>query len=539
MASIDEAVAPSTSGAAFVRQASGLVRLGTPWRIMVMVVLLSGGIGVFMSEFYLEGPGTFPHMNLLLAVVVCCVPQLGFCAVYAFLAGAMPRSGGEYIYISRVFGPFYGFVINVGAYVALCFYSAVTAFLTVTVALSPIASTYGVITDSHSALSLGTWFASPDHAILVAAAFVVGSAILVCFGMRTYYRVQAATWWVGMACFVALLILMAVNSHGSFVHALNTFGAKSGGGPNVFAAVTAAARKAGVASGYTFGATVSMAAFLTLVSVTGYIGGEVRTPLRTQMIGMVGGATICAVIFFVAPLLIAHLVGLGWNKDASVIALSGKSPLSQSPVLTFYGLLLTSSPVVLLVIGFGLVILTVVMVPQNMIMCSRMIFAWSFDRLVPRQLANINRRTGAPLTAVVVSAVIILVLVILYGKGKIGYFNPILLVGVVWAAVGVTGVMFPFRKRAKRQWEDAPAAVRTRIGPLPLITVLGAISVVWYALAIYLALSIDALGANKTSNLVFCGITFLAPMAYFGCVYAYRRREGFNMAATFAELPPD
>jgi hypothetical protein len=56
---------------------------------------------------------------------------------------------------------------------------------------------------------------------------------------------------------------------------------------------------------------------------------------------------------------------------------------------------------------------------------------------------------------------------------------------------------------------------------------------------VYIAFSTDALGANKSSNLWFCGLTFAIPMVYFAGAYAFRQRQGVNLNATFAELPPE
>ena len=539
MSATTDVAAPApapASGAAFVRQSSGLVKLGTPWRILVMAVTVNG-IGLFMANFYVAGPGTFPHMNLLLAVLFACSAQFLFNGAYALLAGAFPRSGGEYVYISRVLGPFVGFVANVGAYVAFCFYAAVGAFLCVTFGLSPIAAVYGVITDSNWAQDAGTWLADTDHALLIASAIVIASTVLCCFSMRVYYRYQAITWWLGITCFLVLLIVMAVSSHGDFVHGINTFGQKTGAGANVYDAVTANAHKAGVPSGYTLWATLSMAALLTTVTPTGYVGGEVRTPLRTQLTGMLGGTAIIATIFLVVPLLISHVVGLEWNKEAAFLNANGDWPLSQAPLYTFYAFLLTSSPVLLIVMGLGLLLLTAILVPQQIFMPTRMIFAWSFDRLVPPQLAKVNPRTGSPVIATVFTAVVVEALLILFAKGKIGYFNPILVIGTVWGIVGLTAFLFPLLPRARRQWEASP--VKYKIAGIPVLCIIGATSVAYWALAVYLAFTVDALGANKSSNLWFCALTFAIPMVYFAAVYAYRQRQGVNLGATFAELPPD
>lgn len=372
-ATTEAAPLPPVSGAAFVRQSSGLVKLGTPWRILVMAVTVNG-IGLFMANFYLTGPGTFPHMNLIAAVLFACSAQFLFNGAYALLAGAFPRSGGEYVYISRVLGPFVGFVANVGAYIAFCFYAAVGAFLCVTFGLSPLLAVYGVITDASWASSAGTWLADTNHALIIGTAIVIASTVLCCFSMRVYYRYQAITWWAGMTCFVVLLVVMLVSSHADFVHGLNAFGQKTGAGANVYDAVTANAHKAGVPSGYTLWATLSMAALLTTVTPTGYVGGEVRTPLRTQLTGMLGGTAIIAAIFLIVPLLISHVVGLDWNKDAAFLNSAGEFPVSQTPLYTFYAFVLTTSPVLLIVMGLGLLLLTAILVPQQIFMPTRMIF---------------------------------------------------------------------------------------------------------------------------------------------------------------------
>ena len=62
------AEAPSSTSA-FVRQSSGLVKTGTPFRTAAMVIF-NNGLGVFMAFFYLTNPGVFPKTNLVLALVI-------------------------------------------------------------------------------------------------------------------------------------------------------------------------------------------------------------------------------------------------------------------------------------------------------------------------------------------------------------------------------------------------------------------------------------------------------------------------------------
>src|SRR5581483_1695468 len=107
----------AATGAAFVRKSSGLIKTGTPWRIFVMSCT-DQGVGAFMATFFLYGVGAFPRTNLILALVLTTSCLLCFNLVYAFLAGAYPRSGGEYVFLSRIIHPSVGFIANFGAFIA-------------------------------------------------------------------------------------------------------------------------------------------------------------------------------------------------------------------------------------------------------------------------------------------------------------------------------------------------------------------------------------------------------------------------------------
>jgi Amino acid permease. len=43
--------------------------------------------------------------NIYLSLLFCALLALPTACVYAFLSAAMPRSGGDYVYVSRVLGP--------------------------------------------------------------------------------------------------------------------------------------------------------------------------------------------------------------------------------------------------------------------------------------------------------------------------------------------------------------------------------------------------------------------------------------------------
>src|SRR5947209_6019479 len=143
-------------GAAFVRKSSGLIKTGTPWRIFVMAFAVQG-VGAFMALYFLYGVGPFPRSNVLLAFVIMMPLTACFNIGYALMSAAYPRSGGDYVFGSRIISPVYGFVINFAGFVAVCFFASTGGFLLLTVGLAPALEVFGVITHHPSFTHAGTW----------------------------------------------------------------------------------------------------------------------------------------------------------------------------------------------------------------------------------------------------------------------------------------------------------------------------------------------------------------------------------------------
>src|SRR3990172_2803384 len=87
--------------ALFLRKASGVVKAFSPfdsWIYNVVAVSLTANL----AFSYLTAHFVFPNGNLplaiLLAGVICCFLSIA----YAMLQSAMPRSGGDYVFQSRL-----------------------------------------------------------------------------------------------------------------------------------------------------------------------------------------------------------------------------------------------------------------------------------------------------------------------------------------------------------------------------------------------------------------------------------------------------
>src|ERR1700689_4701504 len=102
--------APGTGSDFYVRQATGLVReIGLSSNVVINISAMSIPLALLVAT---EGTYAFPGANLplviVLTVILCILPTL----MDGWLGTTMPRSGGDYVFVSRILKPILGFAAN-------------------------------------------------------------------------------------------------------------------------------------------------------------------------------------------------------------------------------------------------------------------------------------------------------------------------------------------------------------------------------------------------------------------------------------------
>ena len=95
----------------FVRKSSGLVRTAGVWDVLAYNMNFTS-IGLLLLFLILFGPAFYPGIDMSWSTIICVVILIPLSLVYGYLASAMPRSGGDYVYVSRVMGPAWGMMSN-------------------------------------------------------------------------------------------------------------------------------------------------------------------------------------------------------------------------------------------------------------------------------------------------------------------------------------------------------------------------------------------------------------------------------------------
>src|SRR5271154_3542750 len=153
-----------TSQGVFVRQSTGLVRsLG-----FFDQFIISQSIIIFLNSFVLTSlyaPIFFPGANLVVVFALGSIPAFAMAAVYSIMSAAIPRSGGDYVWSTRILGPFYGSVQFVFVLVtAVIGGLAYPTYYAISIALSQLSFSLGVTTNNPSLINAASSFSDPNTA---------------------------------------------------------------------------------------------------------------------------------------------------------------------------------------------------------------------------------------------------------------------------------------------------------------------------------------------------------------------------------------
>jgi hypothetical protein len=72
-----------------------------------------------------------------------------------------------------------------------------------------------------------------------------------------------------------------------------------------------------------------------------------------------------------------------------------------------------------------------------------------------------------------------------------------------------------------------------------VISLCGVVGLAYWVIALYYALTYDALALNTHKQLMLTAAQFLVPLVIFAGVYGWRKRGGVSLALAYKELPPE
>jgi amino acid transporter len=518
----------------FTRNATGLVRelsAFDAFNLVFSAVLIPVGITQVMGF----APQFWPHANMLVAFLIATPLVACFGLVYLYFTTLMPRSGGDYVWVSRTLHPALGFIVNF----SLTFVFLTWVAFNFTFMLSIVAPALGYVAGIN-----GRWINEPSNGemMLVSTVLTAAFAVLMIFGVRSVARYMRATFilvWAGMLLWLGLLLF---GSHGDFIHNWN---ASSGA---TYDGIIHQAKSLGFDAGGTIALGATLAAMVYCFQVytgfqwTGYFAGEIKNARRTATTSIVGGLAVSAVVYMIAVALIYKFYGFEFFGSAIFMGLGEGSEhwhLAFSPYLPSMAAFLPGGNVLgTLVVGsFLLAILW--WTPTGFMLGTRNLFAWSFDRLAPTRLTDVSDRFHTPVVATVVIALVVELLNYLNIYQGLGAFllNIIAVMGVAFIIVSIAAALLPWTRPALHG--DAPGWASARVVGVPVITLVATISALSWGFVIYTALHTGFGGEVGWKPMVKAFAAPIIAALWYAGVTIYRRSQGIQLANTFKEIPPE
>ncbi len=571
----DTTAAPTGGRALFVRQSSGLVREVSVRNALFYNTAAFIGITVAWAPIFyalalvpVGTSGLTSYGWTAIIVGVFCV-FLGL--IFASLATVMPRSGGDYVFTSRlipVAGPFLAWVES---------FTLVFASLAVIAFEIPIVLHNTQISGEIIGIGTGTsffkqangWFSS-SGAIqswpgFIASLIVVALIVLVVIQpTRRFHRIVTGLGVIGLLSWVVMWVAgLAFVQRSSFQANLPKYTGMTA------AALQHAAATNGVL-GHGFSWSTTVLPFLMGVLLFQYIGfqysayiaGEVRGNIkRGILIGVLGALFFAVVMNSLYVDTLSSRLGtrnmLGWGAN---FWLGKPTPSGQPLALPFAAAIAKPDLWPLwLFVSIASTLWPFLLCPVYINLISRISLAWSMDRQAPKWLGDVNERLRAPLNAILVAVGFCLILEILQNFPLLpksiappsGYLNlastawfSILMALFSWVLPGVNAIVSRFTR---------PDLIRNA----PWRNALWAFGLVWLVFAVYTywfaeikpiasnvshALKPGTGGAfsyfNTSGLTLTIGLYVLAVLIYIAMAIK-NRRSGIETSLLYKELPPD
>ncbi|HVC26725.1 MAG TPA: amino acid permease [Nitrososphaerales archaeon] len=524
----------SAEGRYFVRQATGLVRQFSAIDVFTWSIIFFPWLTSWAGIFWVT-PDYYQNVNYYASLAVWAVIAIVIVLLYWQLTSAMPRSGGDYVFISRVLSSPIGFVASFLFFVAILISAGSGSYWAFSEAGTQLSFAGQVLGDKGIA-SLGNFItpgvsSSPALLMVVGVAILAVGGVLVIAGGRLFRLVVYSFFGYGVFTMLLVMVIFLTSSHTDFVNAYDSY--FQGGVTKVMTDAATAGYSPGVSLA-NLGAVVPLL-FVSIgpYPVMQFVGGEIRRPRTSLLYGLVLAEGVSIAVWFGLTYMLDKVVGIPFI-EAWAIQNGGGAPLSTVP--TAFATVLNPSSLLLWLIVIGLFIGNIGWSWLSLVFISRLFLAWSFDRVMPQWLSKVSDRFHSPVNAIAMGAVLALIPMYLqYFTSFISaQVNAIFFYSIVWFLAAVSAVLLPFTRRDV--YESATGGKRRRIPP---ISVLGAVAAALFAYLGYNSVANPAVGPFQESAQLVVGVVILVPVAIYALSYRYHKRRGIDLRLAQSQIPPE
>jgi amino acid transporter len=527
--------------AVFVRKATGLVR---GWSTRDAFIYAAFSINLVTLGLYIFGYAPFiPEGSLLWAVLLAGFYLIVQGITYASLIAAMPRAGGDYVWISRVLGGGVGFVLAItGWWFILWLWVPIYANILNYEVFGPLSAIIG--------WEWGYTFWTEDDGIFVSSVITaLLASFFISMGMRRYARLQKICFYGGVVGLAIVMLLLLFNSKESFIENFNQQSLDFYGVENAYEATLAAGTDGYAPSGigsFALGATlllIPMMAFFNLWSTWGAtLYGEVRgaSDFRQNIYAMAGALLATSLAAVALFLLFSKTFGWDWYNAANNAFWAGTIPTGVWPYPGMLAASFLGSPVLQFILVAVLSLWFFGWVGTVFLSSTRVIFAAAFDRALPESVAKVDRN-GVPYVA------LLLMLIPGIGLGALYAYSAdfqtytlaaTLVIAVTFLGSAIAALVLPWRRK---EIYDASPIAKYRVMGIPLITFTAALFIVFLVFCLYKWFTDpdEVYAVNDTGSLIFMGALYVLALAIFVGSRIIRKRQGTDLSMAYGEIPAE
>ena len=532
-----------TDAGLFTRTATGLVR-GVPPRASLIMNMIPGHPTQTLAAVLLfaltVGPGGNPYLALLLVVPM----TLSFAYSFGLLTQMIPRSGGDYMLVSRVIHPAVGYISVFCMTTAGLLSNAFFALAVTTAGISPLCSGVGLVGGYPGLVRFGTTVSTSKGWIIFfgLVMFCISGAIQL-GGWRLLLRIQNILFAMVTAALVICGVVALVQSKSSFIGNFNGFSEKFTHDPHSYQSTISAAVKAGVnvSPSFSFSNTIPIVAVFATTAIFSYwasfVGGELRqaSSIKTANNMALGGIVpLIVVAIFIA--IFFHGYGSDFLRAAQANGLPAGIAAPGTPFFYLSSIGVGSTIYAVLVFLLYIVFWPLITYISSL-QPTRAIFAMAFDGVLPSSVTRVNSR-GCPWLALLISLLLSAVVFIYAVQDQTGFFQILayatLVQLIAMALVGLSGVLAP---RLRPALFRASTSQKT-IGGVPVVSIAGVGAILTAVFVWFAYLHYDQLGTNADiPKLLFwtVGPVVLGLLFFLGV----RVVKGADAAQVYREIPPE
>ncbi len=524
----------------FVREATGLVKnVSFIDAITLNISNMSAGaalaiIGFTMVALPAEVVGG--GINLVAASVIAFVLSIPQIVVYTMMTQRLPRTGGDYVWVSRIYGglfgsalSFMGYTLETLGYLALIAVSAVFAIGSVGLFFtSPASSSFPF----YLGLALPSFIPGAEPI----SQFVLGSVIFTIlivvniFRPKFGYKVVSVLTIIGvLTLLIGIGVLVAAGRGGVVAYMASL------GDPKLTYDAVASSYQ-----GPTFGFSASLF-ILPFFAIFVYPWINAAPAVASEIKGKSSIKWNVPISAFVVFVLVTGAFGAMYyagGYEFTTAALSNPG-LVFDHSFNFWTLAMgvAQNSALASIIGVGWILWNVAILAYGIIVFSRYLFAQAFDRFLPATFAYVSPKYGSPVVAHVVDLVITVGLV---GLAAVFYGSFQTLFAFVIASM----IYFLFIGLAA-----AVYAVKNEKGSAKSILLIsGVLMAVVFAYIINLFLTSPTIwGSSATAfgipgyDLAYLYVigSFVAGLVIYLASKAYHKKKGIDISLAYKEIPPE